>query len=301
MSKRYGGKFSPDDVAPGENSPPPVNAFRNRRVAPSYFRANLLFLAPLPLLFSGLGELMSGDALGMVGELGALVVLLLAPWLLREGMKAEDEYNARKIARPPTIPRKAFAAALSGIGVFGAAWLGWGQPMISAAIVGILASGAHIYAFGLDPMKKKGIADFNEFDTDRVARAIEKAEVTLKEIHDAAERFGDRKLEARIERLGAAVREVFRAVENDPRDLTRARKFLGVYLTGARDATIKFADLYSRNRSTEARDDYVALISDLETSFNSHREVLLLDDRDDLDIEIEVLRDRLHQEGLKTR
>ena len=91
MSKRYGGKFSPDDVASGENSPPPVNAFRNRRVAPSYFRANLLFLAPLPLLFSGLGELMSGDALGMVGELGALVVLLLAPWLLREGMKAEDE------------------------------------------------------------------------------------------------------------------------------------------------------------------------------------------------------------------
>ncbi len=301
MTKRYGGKYSPDDVTSGENETPPVNAFRNRRVAPSYLRANLLFLAPLPLLFSGLGELMAGDAMGMVGELGALVVLLLAAWLLREGMKAEDEYESRKIARPPAIPRKTFAAVLSGVGVFGAAWLGWGQPMISAAIFGVLASGAHVFAFGLDPMKKKGIADFNEFDADRVARAIEKAEVTLKEIHDAAERFGDRQLEARIERLGSAVREVFRAVENDPRDLTRARKFLGVYLTGARDATIKFADLYSRNRSTEARDDYVALITDLETSFNSHREVLLLDDRDDLDIEIEVLRDRLHQEGLKTR
>ncbi|MHA1128398.1 MAG: 5-bromo-4-chloroindolyl phosphate hydrolysis family protein, partial [Alphaproteobacteria bacterium] len=241
------------------------------------------------------------DALGMLGEFGALTILLLSAWLLREGMKAEAEFEARKIARPPAIPRKAFAAVLSGIGVFTAAWLGWGQPMISAIIFGALASGAHVFAFGLDPMKKKGMSGRNAFDNERAAKAIEKAEVTLAELNAAAAHFGDRALEARIERLGASVREVFRAVEDDPRDLTRARKFLGVYLTGARDATVKFADLYSRNRSTEARDDYVALISDLETSFHTHREVLLLDDRQDLDIEIEVLRDRLQQEGLKTR
>ena len=300
MSKRFGGKYSQAGPKSGENTPP-VNAFRDRRVAPSYVRANLLFLAPLPLLFSGIGELRAGDALGMISEFGALSILLLSAWLLREGMKAEAEYEARKIARPPAIPRKIFAAALSGIGVFTATWLGWGQPMISAMIFGALASGAHVVAFGLDPMKKKGMSGNNAFDTERVAKAVEKAEVTLAELNAAAARFGDRALEARIERLGASVRDVFRAVENDPRDLSRARKFLGVYLTGARDATVKFADLYSRNRSTEARDDYVALISDLEISFTKHREVLLLDDRQDLDIEIEVLRDRLQQEGLKTR
>ena len=300
MSQKYGGKFSPSDATSRERNSP-VNAFRDRRVAPSYWRANLLFLAPLPLLFSGIGELRSGDALGMIGEFGALSILLLSAWLLREGMKAEAEYEARKIARPPVIPRKGFAAALTGIGVFTAAFLGWGQPMISAVIFGALATGAHVFAFGLDPMKKKGMSGHNAFDNERVAKAVEKAEITLAELHEAAARFGDRALEARIERLGASVRDVFRAVEDDPRDLTRARKFLGVYLTGARDATVKFADLYSRNRSTEARDDYVALISDLEISFNTHREVLLLDDRQDLDIEIEVLRDRLQQEGLKTR
>ncbi len=300
MSQKFGGKYSPTDATSGEKNTR-VNAFRDRRVAPSFLRANLLFLAPLPLLFSGIGELRAGDALGMIGEFGALSILLLSAWLLREGMKAEAEFEARKIARPPAIPRKAFAAVLSGIGVFTAASLGWGQPMISAAIFGVLATGAHVFSFGLDPMKKKGISGHNAFDNERVAKAIEKAEVTLAELHEAAARFDDRALEARIERLGASVREVFRAVENDPRDLTRARKFLGVYLTGARDATVKFADLYSRNRSTEAREDYVTLISDLEVSFNTHREMLLLDDRQDLDIEIEVLRDRLQQEGLKTR
>lgn len=300
MSNRYGGKFSPDDTSKPTEARG-TNAFRNRRVAPNYLRANLLFIAPLPLLFSGIGELTSGDALGMVGELGALAILLLSPWLLREGLKAEAEYNERKVARPPAIPRKLFAAVLTGVGVFTAAWLGWGQPFISAGIFGALASGAHIFSFGLDPMKKKGMTDYNEFDNDRVAKAVDKAEITLAEMLDATTRFKDRALEAKIEKFGASVREVFRAVEDDPRDLTRARKFIGIYLTGARDATIKFADLYTKNRSTEAKADYVALIDDLEISFNTHREVLLLDDRSDLDIEIEVLRDRLKQEGLKAR
>lgn len=300
MSKKFGGNFSPSD-SPEPVKSTPVNAFRNRRVAPNYLRANLLFLVPLPLLFSGIGELTSGDAVGMVGELGAMGMLLLSPWLLREGIKAEAAFTERKVARPPAIPRKLFAAILTGAGVFTAAWLGWDQAIISAGIFGVLASGAHIMSFGLDPMRKKGMADFNAFDNDRVAKAVDKAEATLIEMRDAASRFNDRTLEAQVERFSNAVREVFRAVEDDPRDLTRARKFLGIYLTGAKDATIKFADLYTKNRSTEAKGDYVALITDLETSFSDHREVLLLDDRSDLDIEIEVLRDRLKQEGLKAR
>jgi hypothetical protein len=90
---------------------------------------------------------------------------------------------------------------------------------------------------------------------------------------------------------------MFRQVENDPRDLAAARKFLGVYLLGARDATIKFADLYSRNRDPQAREDYVALLDDLETNFATKTETLLLDDRTDLDVEISVLRDRLAREN----
>ena len=55
-------------------------------------------------------------ALGMALDLAALAVLLLAAWLLTEGLKAEDAWAARKIARRPGIPRKMFASALTGIG-----------------------------------------------------------------------------------------------------------------------------------------------------------------------------------------
>ena len=69
---------------------------------------------------------------------------------------------------------------------------------------------------------------------------------------------------------------------------------------GLRDSTAKFAEIYARSRDTESRRQYEALLSDLETSFSTHRAGLLKDDRSDLDVEIEVLRERLRQDGLTT-
>jgi 5-bromo-4-chloroindolyl phosphate hydrolysis protein len=91
---------------------------------------------------------------------------------------------------------------------------------------------------------------------------------------------------------------MFRTVEDDPRDLTLARKYLGVYLMGARDATAKFADLYAETRDAKVKADYLALLDDLRRGIEARRETLLLTDRTDLDVEIEVLRDRLKRDGL---
>lgn len=70
-------------------------------------------------------------------------------------------------------------------------------------------------------------------------------------------------------------------------------------MLGARDATAKFADLYARNRDQGAKADFTALLDDLEGNFAARTEKLMLDDRSDLDIEIEVLRDRLNREGIR--
>ena len=104
-----------------------------------------------------------------------------------------------------------------------------------------------------------------------------------------------------MDRICDQAREVFRVVEKDPRDLSRARTFLSVYLLGLRDATVKFADLWGRSRDPVARAAYEALLGDLEKSFGAQRTHLLEDNRSDLDVEIEVLRERLQQDGLLAR
>jgi len=299
MAQRYGGKYS---AQPPQQDNSPANAFRGQSAARVPVAARLMYILPLPLLLAAIFEIFSRDIAGIVVELGAYVILMIGAVLLNNGIKAERAYEARKVARPPAFPRKLFAAFCAGAGVaLAATSTGLSLGMIEAVVMGTLAAGAHVMAFGLDPMKKKGMTGISEFENERVAAAVDRAEDIVKGLLDAARRIGDRALEARVERLAAAARDVFRTVEDDPRDLPRARKFMTVYLSGARDATAKFADIYSRNRDQDAKVKYTSLLDDLEASFTSHRVELLKDDRIDLDVEIEVLQDRLQREGISAR
>jgi 5-bromo-4-chloroindolyl phosphate hydrolysis protein len=171
--------------------------------------------------------------------------------------------------------------------------------ILSPLIFGAAAAALHIAAFGIDPMKHKGMEGIDTFQQDRVSRAVNEAESHLSAMSDAILRARDRRMEKRVEQFQRTARELFRTVEEDPRDLTAARKYLGVYLRGARDATEKFADIYARTGDAQARTDYAALLDDLEENFSARTRKMLLDDRSDLNVEIEVLRERLQREGVR--
>ena len=291
MAERYGGKYSPED---GDD--PDQGSFRGARRSRAGGRVNLLFLAPLPLIWSAFGNGATAMALNLI----ALGTLLLAAWLTRDGLLAQEAYDARKVARRPAIPRKILGSALTGAGLFIAGFAA-NPGIIEPVIYGVVGTALHFFAFGPDPMKNKGMEGVDEFQTDRVARLVDKAEAHLTAMSDAIKRAGDREAEARVERFQLKVRDLLRTVEEDPRDLTAARKFMGVYLQGARDATVKFADVYARGGDREARASYLDLLTDLEQSFNAKTKSLLLDDRSDLNVEIEVLRDRLAREGVRLK
>lgn len=297
MAKRFGGKYSPDEhrndgeqnVAPRASSA----SFRNARVDPVGIGANLMMVPP------GLMVLMAviSDAAGLGFGLLAAASWAAGAYLLRDGLRAEAAYNDRKVARRPALPRKILAAGLCGVGAALAA-LRVDPNLISTVIYGAAATGLHLAAFGIDPMRNKGTEGVDDFQRDRVARVVDEAETYLSAMSDAALRARDRQVEARVEAFQDVARDLFRTVEDDPRDLTGARRYLTVYLMGARDATIKFADIYARSGDAKARNDYLALLADLEQNFAARTRKMLLEDRTDLTVEIDVLRDRLQREGV---
>ncbi len=106
MAERFGGKFSPDgSQRPDAPQTKPAYAGKVRTKAGG--RVNLLFLAPLPLVVTAFFREPTGLALNMI----AFAVLILAAWMTREGMLAQEAYDARKIAKRPALPRKIFASA----------------------------------------------------------------------------------------------------------------------------------------------------------------------------------------------
>ncbi len=289
MAQRFGGKFSPDGSQPTDDTTPTPYTDATPRKAGA--RVNMLFLAPLPLLGTIWGS--SEIEFGLKAAGGA--VLLLAAWLTREGVLAHEAYDARTVARRPAIPRKIFASVLIALGLTLVAFTDSGVLGVIPALVGM---GLHLFAFGPDPMKDKGFDGVNAFQQNRVAAVVEEAEKSLSIMEATAADLGDRPMEARIGKFTARARTLFRRVEEDPQDLTAARKFMSVYLTGAKDATQKFAALYKRKRDPQVRAEFEAFLDDLEGNFAAKTETLLANNKTDLDIEMKVLRDRLAREGL---
>ena len=287
MAQRFGGKYSQG-----------ADAKQTKRIEvdPVGARSNLLFIPGIVLVFTSLNDGAQGLALGLV----AAAALTGAALMLREGVKAEAAYRARKVAERPALPRKMIASALTGIGVALAAFKN--DPGVMAAVLyGAAAIGLHVSAFGIDPLTAKGMEGVDSFQKDRVARVVDEAEKHLTAMSAAIVRTRDRQATERLEQFQTTARTLIRTVEEDPRDLTGARKYLSVYLQGARDATIKFADIFANTQDAQAKADYLILLDDLDKNFAARTQKSLLDDKTDLTIEIDVLRERLSQEGVRLK
>lgn len=297
MAQRYGSKFSPPNASKGGATTGPRDAAEvpvdQRIVDAAGARATLLFVPAVILVAFSFGS----GPLVLVQSLIAAAILTLAAWLLRDGLRATAAYDARSIARRPALPRKMLASSLTGIGVALAAYTG-DSGIVGSVLYGTAALGLHVAAFGIDPLRDKRMEGVDTFQQDRVARVVDEAEDYLAAITTHAATLNDRPLNARVNTFTAAARQMIRTVEQDPRDLTEARRYLGVYLMGARDATVKFVEVTKRSPNTQARMDYDALLTDLEQNFASRTAKMLESGKADMDIEIKVLRDRLQREGV---
>ncbi|SOC10943.1 5-bromo-4-chloroindolyl phosphate hydrolysis family protein [Rhodobacter maris] len=296
MAKRYGGKYSPSPNAEsrGYAGVAPDRLPETGPAHPMTRRLVWLVVAALPFLFNAFGA----GPLTLARSLGSFALIAGAVFLIREGLKAEAAWQARKVARRPVLPRKAFGALGIGLGL----GLGAQAPEIGAlgaGLIGLIGAALSLFAFGLDPMRDKGLEGVDPFQQDRVSKVVTEGERELAAMAEAIARADDARLTARVAAFAETAHELFRAVEEDPGDLGAARRYLTVYLSGARAASEKYAGLTGALRDAKARAEYEALLDDLEANYAARTRALRENDRVALEIEVEVLRERLAREGLR--
>jgi len=297
MAQRFGGKYSPQPVDAAKGYPGvapdrlPDPAPRHRLMG----RPVWLAAAAFPFLINAFGD----GPVALARNLGAFAVLGAAAYLIRDGLRAEAAWEARKVARRPALPRKLLGALFVGAGLA----LGAQAPdlgVIGGAIVASVGAALSLIAFGLDPMRDKGMEGIDPFQQDRVAKVVAEGEKHLSALREAMARIDDARLTARAEDFATSARALFRAVEDDPGDLSAARRYMTVYLQGARDAATKLADYWAQSRDAKAKADFEALLDDLQANFTARTQSLIAGGREGLEIEIEVLRERLAREGVAT-
>lgn len=282
-------RYNPDDINTD-------NIKHNLRYK---FKGILLFLLPIPALIAAILSLVRGDILSTLITGGAFAAYMVAAMIARHGFKLEGEYHKHKIARAPKLPYKNISGILTSIttGLF--AWMGADYGLFEAILLGGATLLGFIMYYGFDPRKDKhGNVSFG-VSVEEVLDAMEHAEIRISAIEQARKKINDPQIHHSLGRITDKAREILTSIEDDPTRLSRARKFLKVYLDGAKRVTETYAKTHKSGTTTQALDtDFNQVLDSIEQTFTEQHTKLLENDNFDLDVQIEVLNRQLKREGV---
>ncbi|MDS4071268.1 MAG: 5-bromo-4-chloroindolyl phosphate hydrolysis family protein [Candidatus Competibacter sp.] len=258
----------------------------------------LMFLLPLPALIAAIVSLARGDLSGLLGNATGYGLFLAGALLLRRGLLAEVDYDRRRVAKAPW-PLKTLGGGIIALATGVTAWLGARYAPIMAGAFGLAALLGCYLNYGFDPRAAKRFTDGDGVDTtDRVLEALAQAESAIASIEQATRDIRNAELNGRLRRIAALARQILKLLEEDPRDLRRARKFLNVYLDGAKQVVEGYARTHPRVSAPELEDNFRRVLSTIEDVFQEQQQKLLETDVSDLDVRIEVLTTQLKREGV---
>ena len=258
----------------------------------------LMFWLPLPVLLAAIGSLIDGDLVGLFNNGVGYSLFLGGAMLLRRGLRSEADYSRRQVAKTPW-PFKALGGGLIGLATGMVAWTSAGHSPIMSVIFGALASLGCYLTYGFDPRTAKRFTDRDGIDsTDRVLQALTQAEHSIAAIEQAIRNIHNAEINGRLRRIVGQARQILTMLEEDPRDLRRARKFLNVYLDGAKHVTEGYARTHGRAQAPELENNFRQVLATIEQVFGEQQQKLLEADVTDLDVQIEVLNTQLKREGV---
>jgi hypothetical protein len=262
-------------------------------------RMVLLWVLSTPLLIGAMTALAAGRLGGFIGDAAGWGLIAAAIMLTRQGFADLGAGRERRFSRRLRLPLKNLAAGLLGLGTAVAATLGAGHGLVEGiAFGGISVFGYHL-AYGLESFVagRRLVAD--DKDGRAVADALAEAETRLINIENAASAIGNPELRLRLNRIAGQGRGMLEQIAERPSDLRRARRFLTVFLEGAEQVSDGYVRTHRHADSPELEQNFRNVLVTIEDQFAAQRERLRQADVLDLDVQIEVLKKQLEQEGIR--
>jgi 5-bromo-4-chloroindolyl phosphate hydrolysis protein len=261
-------------------------------------RAAVLFLLPLPLLVALLAALIAGDVRSVALTAGGLTCVWGAGVLAIRALAAEARYIVGERPDPPARPLKLLSAVLTAIGASLAAMAG-GYSVSMALIFAGLGGIGHLAFYGRDlrPLRIH-VAAVEGVDRAAVTLQLKLAHGRLRGIEAAARSIALPEYRDRLSRITRTGRIILGEIERDPSDAARARRFLNLYLDGAERVTREYARTHGQMRNQSTDENFGRLLAHMESTFAEQYRRLVERDLLSLDVDIEVLNERLKREGL---
>ncbi len=255
-------------------------------------KGTLLYLFLVPLFVSVATSLFSGDYSGFLLKGVGFLLLSGSLALANKGASQKYTYTQAILAKAPGIPYLQLAALGLGISTFYLSFFVGGKPLLSALFVGILAPVGFILYYGSDPREDK-LGNIDGISAELVLETLHEAAKKLKQIKNATQKITDKALATKFTLATEKAETILEVIQQDPKDIRVARKFLIVYIDGIAKVVNAYTQLDESDIGSKTRERLYRLLNDVESRFDKELQKLKENNQFDLDVHIDVLREQI--------
>lgn len=266
---------------------------------PFFIKGLLIYVLSFPLIIALFFALLGGKTASILTLAVATALYLLGATIARRGFLAEREYNQSILAKAPKLKYKTVSAIVLAFATFYTSLFTAGNSLLLSIILAVFfLIGFYLY-YGFDPTEDKvgelGIG----VTAEEVIEITGRARKSLDKLRKIRPRLGDSELEQMIDAVVKETEEVIEAIEKDPNDLSKARKFFNVYLYRTEQISNEYLkNAQKENIDAQLRENFKSLLRSVTETIHEQKARLDEDDMTRLDIQIEALNKQLKNEGV---
>jgi len=252
----------------------------------------LLYLFLIPLFIAVVLALLQTNIQAFLLNSLAFVLFFTTAKLSSKGFAQEFEYLHSTLTKAPKIPYKTISAFMLGGSTFFTAWVAGHKSFVSALFLGTIATLGYYLYYGFDPKKDK-LNNLGDISAEFVLETIGEAKTKLSNIEKHMDQIEDTFL---YEKLNIALKKannILETIQEDPKDIRVARKFLIVYIDGVAKVTNSYVSMDEEDIHSETKEKLYALMGDLDIRFDKELERLKNNNQFDLDVHIDVLKEQI--------
>jgi len=253
----------------------------------------LLYFFLTPLFIAVILALLAQDIPAFILNTIAFVLFYGTAKLNTIGLKNQFEYEQKNLTKAPKHPFKTYAAILLGISTLVAAYFAGDKPLYIAIFLAAIAMLGYYLHYGLDPTKDK-LENIGDISAELVLKTLDEAREKMTNIETHLKKgFDDLELKRKLQLALEKSKIIIQTIQEDPKDIRVARKFLLVYLDGLSNVTDSYTSMDDSEIQGETKEKLHTLLEDVEKKFDKELSRLKQNNAFDLDVNIDVLHQQI--------
>jgi len=258
----------------------------------NYTKGTLLYLFLVPLFLSVVLALFQTDIKAFLLSGISFFLFLAVADIAKRGFVKEGQYHSDTFTKAPKVPYKMIAGYLLGGATFFTAFITGGQPFVKSAFLAVIATVGYYLFYGFDPKKDK-LENLGDVSAEFVLDTIEEAKTRLSHIEHDMRDIKDTVLYDKLSAAVSKAESILHTIQEDPKDVRAARKFLIVYIDGIARVTDAYTDLDEADINTQTKEKLHTLMDEVEVRFEKELIRLKNNNAFDLDVHIDVLKEQI--------